>query len=126
VERTRDGTHYYDLSRPLGVDVARRPAPVHGDTDIEKKYFPGIEYDPARRRIFAWNGGRATWSLETGTFRWTRHANEAGPAPDQEREATRGVYSRWRYVPRLDAFVGFNDPDGNVWLYRPPMVNAGN
>lgn len=125
VELMGHGLHYYDFSGASHGLAARRRAPVAGDTEVEKMLRPGLDFDPKRRVLFAWAGGRAVWSLDTGSFRFTKHANTAGPAPRQE-ELSRGIYGRWRYVPRLDAFVGFNDHDGNVWLYRPPMVNAGN
>lgn len=120
------GTFYYNLDR---LTVARRfKAETSGDTEIERLVTPGLAYDPVRRRLVAWAGGRAVWSLDTRSFRWTRHNNRDGPAP-AERDArgrmkTRGVFGRWRYVPGYDVFVGVNGTGDNVWLYKMPPLDG--
>lgn len=120
------GVHYYDLDRLL---IARRfKAETGGDTEIERLPTPGLAYDPIRRRLVAWAGGRAVWSLDTRTFRWTRHDNRDGPAPSERdargRMKTRGVFGRWRYVPGYDVFVGVNGTGDNVWLYKMPPFDG--
>ena len=31
---------------------------------------------------------------------------------------SRGTYGRWRYIPRVNAFILVNDVDENVYFYK--------
>ncbi len=120
------GIFFYDLDRLI---ISRQvKAETGGDTEIERLTTPGLAYDPLRRRLVAWAGGRAVWSLDTRSFRWTRHDNREGPAPSPRdargRPKTRGVFGRWRYVPGYDVFVGVNGTGDNVWLYKMPPLEG--
>lgn len=82
----------------------------------------GISYDNQRKRLTLWDGGAGVWTLDTTTWRWTKH-KATGSTPRlrnrQGREHTRGVFGRWRYLPAWDVFLGYDDPQGSPWLYRP-------
>ncbi len=82
----------------------------------------GISYDTKRRRLTLWDGGPDVWTLDTATWRWTALRAEGVPPSRHDargRERTRGVFGRWRYLPQWDVFIGYDDPSGSPWLYRP-------
>lgn len=133
IEVTKGRTWYLGLDATQArSNWCRRPtpgcwsvAPTSGDREVEE-LKPGLAYDPVRRRLIAWDGGRAVWSLDPASWRWTRHDNAGGPAPEKFAGGndikTRGVYGRWRYVPSLDAFIGVNAISDNVWIYKMPRL----
>jgi len=120
---------YYDLNRL--VSLTRRRADSFGDTGIERRHAPGLEYDPARRRLVAWDGGRSVWSLDPVALEWLRHTGAEGPAPERmgvrggrRRLKSNGVFGRWRYLPEFDVFIGVNGAHDNVWVYRMPDLGV--
>ena len=77
----------------------------------------GVAYDKGRKVFVLWNGAKEvhvldpdTWSIEP----WQRA--DWGPRPPRER----GVRGRWFHVPEEDVFVGVNNVDMGVWLFRMP------
>jgi hypothetical protein len=77
-----------------------------------------------------WDAGREVWTVDTRTWIVCKIANGTGIAPTATtangQAKTRGIYGRWRYVPRLDLFIGYNDSNDNVWLYRLFLRSDGN
>lgn len=85
----------------------------------------GFQYDPVRKIFVGWHGDRNVWILDPNNgWVWSEYKNINGPAPQEfysNGEArTLGVYGRWRYLPEYDAYLGYNDVDGNVWIYKMP------
>lgn len=120
---------YYTLDRL--VTLYRRRADSFGDTGVERLHGAGLDYDPIRRRLVAWDGGRAVWSLDPAALEWIRHPNPDGPAPvgtvvqyGKRHPISNGVFGRWRYVPGADVFIGVNGAQDNVWVYRMPGLGA--
>lgn len=81
---------------------------------------PGLAYDAARDRIVGWNGADSSstpdtvYSLDLDTGIWTAVAAPGGPVGGN----TRGTFGRWRYAPKLNAFVVANDVDENAFLFN--------
>ncbi len=74
---------------------------------------PGTDYDPVTDHIVAWVGG-APWLLDLTNKTWTRSTADGGPAE----ASPHGTYGRFRYVPRVNAFVLVNGSAENVWVYK--------
>ncbi len=103
---------------------------VEGDTLV--KFMPptsnrmGLEYDPDTGFLVAWDGGPSVWTLNTETWIWTEITPKSVHNPNRmeesnsTREKTRGIYGRWRYIPSLKVFFGYNDVNGNPWLFKMP------
>lgn len=102
----------------------RTAVPTHGDTEVDG--WRGAEYDPLRKTVVAWNGGRETAYLDVRSMTWTKRPNAKGPAPSMKEDwfASGAIYGRWRYVPKYDLFIGYNHPGRNVWLWKPVAADA--
>lgn len=124
----RPGVIVYDIKAD-GSLSGRTFSETSGATEWDKR-MRGLEYDPMRNVLVAWAGGRDTAYLDAKTLAWRRHPNSSsvhGPVASPERDfrASGYIYGRWRYVPKYDIFIGYNNPRGNVWLWKPHAVHAG-
>src|SRR6185503_15172939 len=86
---------------------------------------------PVRKVLVGWSGERAVGYLDGKTLVWSNLSNAGSPAaPVRSRErdytASGAIYGRWRYVPKYDVFLGYNNPRGNLWVWKPADVTAGN
>ncbi|MFT3837725.1 MAG: hypothetical protein QM723_12100 [Myxococcaceae bacterium] len=77
----------------------------------------GVDYDPQKKLFVGWGGDSTVWTLDPKTRAWSEITN-VNPAPTNQ--SPDGIYGRWWYAPEYDVFLGYNDPDGNVWLYKMP------
>lgn len=75
---------------------------------------PGVDYDPVRDRIVAWNGN-AVYSLDIANRNWTAHSAPGAPIMAD----SSGTYGRWRYIEKYDIFIVFTHVDENVHFYKP-------
>lgn len=83
----------------------------------------GIAHDDKRAAMMLWDGARNVYHLDIEQGRILRFPEVAGPAPTRGR--SQGVFSKWIYLPSLDVFAGYNNPDEGLWLYRPrPLEDA--
>ena len=94
------------------------------------KMMAALEYDPVRKVLVAWGGGRETAYLDVTTMTWRRFINaksESAPVRrrDMDYAASGAIYGRWRYVPKYDVFIGYNAPNRNVWVWKPADVADG-
>jgi len=88
---------------------------------------PGFDYDPTADRFIGWNGG-AVYVLDLATKVWSSFNPPGAPETtyvidDQKQGYQTGIYGRWRYVPRVNAFILVTSIDENVHFYKPPAVN---
>lgn len=108
---------FYDLHDP----DQRQSTPISATMGWGR--HAGMAYDSRRRRITIWDGGADVWMLRTDTWAVERQPAE-GSVPSAQfadgRRRSAGIYSRWQYVPDLDAFIGYQHFEDNVWLYSPP------
>jgi hypothetical protein len=79
--------------------------------------YPGLEYDPVRDRVVAWNGGNTVYSLNPDTKEWTTVTAATGSPGSESRD---GTFGRWRYSPTDDVFVLINGPSQNGYTFRLP------
>jgi hypothetical protein len=84
-----------------------------GGGEVVTAPAPGADYDTAADDIVAWVGG-APWILDLDTRRWTRSRAAGGPGDP----SARGTYGRFRYIPRVNAFILVNGSAENVWFYK--------
>jgi hypothetical protein len=114
-------TTAFDIETP---ELPPAVQPTGGDREIEGVAFPGVAWDPVRRRIVAWGEGSDVYALDTATWVWTRisadPANTVVPtAPNID-----GTNGRFRYVASKDVFVLVNNVDENVFFYRMPLTDS--
>ena len=124
----RPGVVVYEIT-PSGSLSGRALPATRGAVEWDKKML-ALEYDPVRKVLVAWAGDRDTAYLDGKTLTWRRHANASSgtapvKSPDRDYTASGGIYGRWRYVPSFDVFIGYNNPRGNVWVWKPVAADAG-
>ena len=115
-----------DNSSPLGIGRMEQVAPA---PEIDGGGIPGMALHPQRDLLVFWGGGRRVATFDPNGRRYDLYPNGRGPAPAP---AGAGVYSKWVYIPAVDAFAGYNNLGQGVWLYRlpdkpppPPKTVAG-
>ena len=124
----RPGVIVYKVE-PAGTVGVRSFEATQGATEWGKKML-ALEYDPLRKVLVAWAGGRETAYLDAKSMTWRRFANsQSADAPVKARDAdypaSGAIYGRWRYVPKYDLFIGYNNPRRNVWVWKPAALSAG-
>jgi hypothetical protein len=95
-----------------------------GDTQIEYARSPGVDYDPTRDRIVAWDprtDGGSVYELNPSTNTWVRTTAAGGPATQAGQT---GTFGRWRYVPELQGFLGVSSADANAYVWRFPTAGT--
>ena len=120
--RRSNGILVYELS-PDGAVSSRIYAKTQGASEWNRKML-ALEYDPVRKVLVAWAGGRETAYLDGKTLLWRRYANAQSPAAPAKARP-RMMYGRWRYVPKYDVFVGYDNSAANVWVWKPAAVAGG-
>ena len=111
----------FDLTAPDATSVELATT---GDVEILGREKLGLEWDPSGQRVIAWYDGADVYVLEapegdwkTGTWTWTRWAPADTNTVVPER-GQNGTYSRFRYVPSVNAFVVVSTTGGPVWMYK--------
>lgn len=75
---------------------------------------PGVDYDATTDSMVAWSGG-APWRLDLASKTWSELSGSGAPAAAQE---SGGTFGRWRYIPRVNAFLLVNGVDEDVAFYK--------
>jgi len=120
--RYRRIVHVHDLSNPSSAGVVVNTT---GDTALQAAGSHGFEWDPVSQKFVGWAGGSTVYTLtppsgnwRTGDWVWRR----VDPAPDNsvvpDSPNSNGTYSRWQYVPSLNAFIVVNRTNSAVYLYK--------
>lgn len=100
----------HDIGAGNYVPVSRSSS---GASALVSSSAPGVDYDPVRDRITAYNGG-AIYLLDPDSWQWSSVNPPGGPpSPSQS------LFGRWRYVPDYDVFIAVTDPYENVYFYKP-------
>jgi hypothetical protein len=128
--KPRPGVYAYKLTETGAVS-----GPQHIRTRGASEFdgARGWDYDSKRKRIVAWNGGRETAYLDTETWTWSRFRNQHSPyqptfaANDVTKDTPHysHFFGRWRYVPKYDVFISYNNPLRDVLIWKPQPVEAG-
>jgi len=111
----------FDLADPDAPSIALA---VEGDVDVLGRDKVGFEWDPVQGRIVAWDDGADVYVIDPPDGDWksgTWTATRFAPAETNEVVPARGIngtYSRFRYVPSVNAFVVVSFADGPVWGYK--------
>jgi hypothetical protein len=112
----------YDIGP--GSSYARQTLPTTGGGAIfGGPGYPGVDYDPARDRIVAWNGGDIVYSLNLNTNLWTAETFPGGPGALAYGDGCCGTYGRWRYSVKSGIFVVVNGTNHDAYALRlaPPV-----
>ncbi|MGE0747752.1 MAG: hypothetical protein AB7K86_21005 [Rhodospirillales bacterium] len=89
----------------------------------------GYAYHAPTGSIAAWNGGADVYLIRPHgrgkdgpwDFRVTKVSPRAGqPAPDELKLTSGGVYGRWVWIEEIDAFLGWQNWQGDPWLFKLP------
>jgi hypothetical protein len=83
-----------------------------GSTGFIGKTEAGLDYDPVSDKIVGWGGG-GIFALNPDTKVWTVYNASGEPSPNGN-----GTYGRFRYVPKVNAFVLVNTTAANVYFYK--------
>ena len=96
--------------------MAHPPAP--GDFLTPQQ---GVAYHPPSKRFAFWDGGGDILWLDPGKLTITRQTaaprSPVPPKPTTADNGGNGVFGRWAYMPQYDAFIGYANPTGNVWVW---------
>ena len=98
---------------------------VDGSSPVMDSGANGFEWDPVSEQFVGWAGGTEVWTLvppdgdwRTENWEWLRvdAADDNTVSPTEPN--SNGTYSRWRYVPSVNAFVLINRIEDPVYAYR--------
>ncbi len=87
---------------------------VTGGAEVITAASPGVDYDRAGDALVAFVGG-APWRLDLASKTWTQGSADGAPP---EVTNSGGTFGRWRYIPRVNAFVLVNGVDEDVVFYK--------
>lgn len=94
------------------------------ESDSFKQY--GIDYDPDNEVFVLWDGHPNILLIDPVNWRLTELVSkQRGPVPsvtskNKTHRKDQGVFGRWRYHPKWQTFVGYNDKNEGLWLYKVP------
>lgn len=101
----------YDISGPIfQVDRCMIPTSTKGNGN-------GWEYDPVIDRIVMTDGSSTVWFFDWRTCTFTTRTLPAGPVKGTVTGDDR-VFSKWMYIPQVDAFVLYNNWTEAPWFLR--------
>jgi hypothetical protein len=75
-----------------------------------------LTYDSLADKYVVWDGS-LVWTLDPVTKAWSSHSAAGGPS-NSVYGVTNGVYGRWQYVPKVNAYVVVTGIDLNVYFYK--------
>ncbi|MEX0704513.1 MAG: hypothetical protein WD069_20595 [Planctomycetales bacterium] len=114
--------------RMIVYDIARdtvRNQETKGPRVVREARGPGLAYDPALKRIVGWAGGTSVYSLDTKNWEWTEHPAAASNTVTPTPKTRVGVYGRWLYIPKQNAYFLVNATDEDVFFYRGADAHKG-
>jgi hypothetical protein len=109
------------------------PLAVTGDSTILEHATPGVDWDPVRKKLYAWAGGTAVYEIDVARQVIRSVPLAAGGAvgvavktvTEPTPGAVNGTFGRWRYVKKYDVFLGVNNVDEPVRFFKLPDDGAG-
>ena len=98
---------------------------LNGTSPVMQRAGPGFEWDPVAEMFVGWASGASVWTLtppeddwQNGTWEW----NELPPADDNtvvpSDPNANNTYSRWRYMPTVNAYIVVNHVSEPVYIYK--------
>lgn len=82
-----------------------------GETFL-KQHEVGFDYDPVADKLVGWSAAEV-FVLDPQEKTWTVNHPPGAPKPSGN-----GTFGRWRYVPRVNAFILVTGIDENVHFYK--------
>lgn len=129
---------YWDMSAagPNNRDVLVKPVDPSGEFETllaSNAVTPsncGLELDPRRRNFKLWCGDGRVWALIPpdilSASGWTIVKQPAPSSEVPNGSVGTGILGKWKYVERLDVFIGLQDSvQGNIWIYKPVGWQGG-
>lgn len=120
--RVKHQIFVFDLKQPGAPPVAIKTT---GDLTVQNSAGNGFDWDPAAKAFIGWAGGTAVYKLtppsgdwRTSAWTWTRIDAASGNTVSPGSENKNNTYSRWRYVPSLNAWIVVNSTTSNVFFYK--------
>jgi hypothetical protein len=111
----------FDLKNPNSPIVAK----VSGDLTAMSGVGNGFDWDPQQKVFVSWLGGTSVYTLtppagdwRTGTWVWSKVVPAAGNTVSPTAPNANHTYSRWRYVPGVNAWIVVNRTTDNVFFYK--------
>jgi hypothetical protein len=75
-----------------------------------------VVYDPVADRYASWSGG-PVWLLDPVSKAWSSKSATGAP-PNNVLGVTNGVFGRWQYVPKVNAYIAVVGTGLNVYFYK--------
>jgi hypothetical protein len=120
--RVKHVIYAFDLKNPTQPPVTLNTT---GDTTVQNSAGNGFGWDPVAKAFIGWAGGSSVYKLtppsgdwRTGTWTWTRLDPAAGNTANPGAKNAANTYSRWRYVPSVNAWIIANNTSSDVFFYK--------
>ncbi len=120
--RVKHVIYVFDLKNPTAPPVTINTA---GDTTVQQSAGNGFGWDPVAKAFIGWVGGTSVYKLtapsgdwRTGTWTWTRIDAASGNSASPGSKNVANTYSRWRYVPAVNAWMVVNSTTSDVFFYK--------
>jgi hypothetical protein len=104
----------YDLDA-ADIKGSRQVWSTTGDQNLESNYYKGLAYDPVADKFVGINKACNVYILDPETKAWTSRTPSGNP-PYMDHLA--GIYSLWRYVPSVNAYIFQTYVDEDVHFYK--------
>jgi hypothetical protein len=80
---------------------------------------PGFVYYPKIDKFVVWRGGSKLYTLDPETWQWSVvQLSPTSTATPPTSVGEGGVYGRFRYSPKYDAFIAIPDARNNVYAFK--------
>jgi hypothetical protein len=120
--RVSHSLYVFDLKNPSQPPVKVQTS---GDTTVQNSAGNGFGWDPVAGAFIGWAGGTSVYKLtppsgdwRTGTWIWTRLDPASGNSANPGAKNPANTYSRWRYVPSVNAWIIANSTSSDVFFYK--------
>jgi hypothetical protein len=117
------GGRVYTIDIGPGSNYQLQQVNTSGGGGIIGKINIGVEYDPVGDQVMAWHGGDA-YGLNLGTRQWARYSYSGAPSSPSYPSNWNSTFGRFRYSPKLDAFVLVNEYNQDAYVFRLPGRTA--
>ncbi len=114
----------HELKAPENVAVT---VSTVGDKTLENVSAIGFDWDPVGKRFVGCYSGSSVYTLtppsgdwKTESWVWAKVVASATNSVIPTAPNSNGTYSRWRYVPSVDAFILVNRTTDPVFAFRMP------
>jgi hypothetical protein len=81
---------------------------------LKNANYPGLDWDPDQGLLVGWAGGTDVYTIDASAKTCTAHSYAGGPGAAQDN----GTNGRFRYFPKLKAFVVVNDVSQDAYALR--------